>query len=420
MSSDSFSQSVSIDRDETRAAFDVYSRDWVEHGPGVRSIIAAADQDQGCCIVNAHAAAIHMASESASGFRVARRYLMRARATARDANEREQQFSAAVYDWWRGNSTSALERIVELNLAHPGDAVAAKWAQYLAFNAGDGEAMLRVSESVVSSRPDLAEAWSMHAFSLEQAFRLSEAEACAGRALSMKQGDAWAQHAMAHVFYTKGLPVEGAAFLEHHRDGWTEKSVFIREHNSWHLALFYLAQKRYDEALDLFDSTLWGETPDVAQEQIGAISFLWRLELLGVDAGDRWTAIADKIQERWHEHILPFLDLHYVYALARGGRRQAVQAFLASMERRGESDNSGVWQSLAIPCARGLAKFVDQDYARAAELIAPLLGRLQFIGGSHVQRDVIARTWIYARARKNRARVAAFKGDRRVEMPVAM
>ena len=52
-------------------AFNIYAREWISYGPRVRSIFEAADEDEGCCLVSAHAACVHMALESASGFRSA-------------------------------------------------------------------------------------------------------------------------------------------------------------------------------------------------------------------------------------------------------------------------------------------------------------------------------------------------------------
>jgi hypothetical protein len=162
------------------------------------------------------------------------------------------------------------------------------------------------------------------------------------------------------------------------------------------LALFHLDRDDHAQALRVFDEHLWGEWPEFAQEQIGAISALWRLEMRGVDVGGRWKPVIAKVLERWHEHILPFNDLHFVFALARGRQHQAVREFLGSLERRGQKDDTGVWDSLVIPCSRGLVAYNDGKYSAAADAIGPLLERLHLVGGSHAQRDVFVQTWIDA------------------------
>ena len=384
---------------QTQSSFDIYRQDWVEHGPRVRTVFDAADQNENSCIVNAHAAAVHMAQESAAGFKAARKYLVRARAAVRDANETERAFGAAIYDWWRGKPRECLLALREMVVQTPRDLVTAKWAQYHAFNLGDSALMLDVSRVALAACPDVPETWGLHAFALEASGDIDGAEAAASCALAEKASEVWAQHAMAHVFASRSDFAGGARFLRSKANDWRNRSVFIQQHNYWHLALFYLELGKIQKALDIFDRELWGRSADVAQEQIGAISFLWRLDLMGVDVGDRWLEVSQKVVERWHEHILPFHDIHYFYALMRSGRRPESDAFLASLERKGLEDVTGVWDSLVLPCVRGLSDFVERRYSPAARALGPLMDRLHFVGGSAVQRQVIHETLAIARLR---------------------
>jgi tetratricopeptide (TPR) repeat protein len=399
MLKDAFDLTITTTRPQIMAAYDTYAADWIGYGPRVRSVFDAADADPSCAFVNAHAAAVHMALEASSGFKAARPYLTRARKNARDASTRERAFVAAVYDWWRGDARSAMKRLREIIADYPADIVSAKWAQYHAFNLGDADAMRDIALSIIPAHGKTAEAWGMLAFGHEQTNGLGQAEDAARQALALKPDEPWAQHALAHVMETQGRVDEGIAFLERCAPGWADRSIFIREHNYWHLAVFHLDRDEPTRALQIFDDHLWGEWPEFAQEQIGAISALWRMELRGANVGPRWDPIVGKVAERWHEHILPFHDLHFVYALARGGRIAATREFLASMARHGEKDVTGIWDSIAIPCANGLAAYADNRFAEAAGLIAPCLKRLHLIGGSHAQRDLFTQTWIDAALR---------------------
>ena len=396
MTKDAHDLDLTTAHPSTVAAYNMYAADWIGYGSHVRAIFAAADADPQCAHVNAHAAAVHMALEGAPGFRKARLYLTRARKTARDASPREQAFVAAVYEWWKGNTRAALKTLRALVAANPADIVAAKWAQYLAFNLGDATATRDVAQSIMPAHRMTAEAWGMLAFGCEQTDELAMAEEAARRALSLKRSEPWAHHALAHVMDAQGRIEEGIEFLTDIAHTWSDRGIFIREHNFWHLALLHLDRDEPVRALQIYDDHLWGEWPEFAQEQIGAISALWRLEMRGTYVGARWNPVVDKVVERWHEHVLPFHDLHFVYALARGGRRQETRAFLESMERHGEQDNSGVWDSVALPCARGLVAYAEGRFQTAADLIGPVLARLQHIGGSHAQRDVFTQTWIDA------------------------
>lgn len=393
-------------RSDTLSAYNAFAEDWIGHGPRVRTIFKAADEDPACSLVNANAAAVHMALESAPGFRNARRYLTAARKTARDTTARERAFGMAIYDWWRGNPRATLKRLTALVKEHPADIVAAKWAQYHAFNLGDADAMRTVAAAIMPAHEQTSAAWAMLAFAHEQSGDLARAEEAANRALALNEADAWAHHAIAHVLEMQGRIDEGIAFLTARAHLWKDRSIFVREHNHWHLALLHLERGEHARALEVYDQNLWGEWTDFAQEQIGAIGALWRLELRGVNVGQRWQPVVDKVSARWHEHILPFNDVHFVYALARGGRRHEAQEFLASMIRHGEKDASGIWDSLAIPLARALIAFAEGRPAQTADLIAPVLPRLHLLGGSDIQRDVFVQTLIDAATRVGQASMA--------------
>lgn len=383
---------LTTERAETVAAFNTYATDWIGHGPRVRSIFEAADADPHCALVNAHAAAVHMALEAAPGFKTARTYLRRARKTAREGTAREQAFIAAIADWWRGNTAGTLKRLRKIVDENPADIVAAKWAQYHAFNMGDARAMRDIAETVLPVHASASEAWAMAAFAHDQCCDEERAEGAVERALHLNPADPWAHHAMAHIMDGQGRTDEAITFLTEKSIGWSNRSVFVREHNFWHLAIFHLDRGETARALEIFDKHLWGEWREFAQEQLGAISALWRMELRGVDVGRRWDPVVAKVVERWHEHILPFHDVHFAYALARGDRTNELREFMASLSRHGAKDTTGVWESLVIPCARGLIAHAERRYADAATLIAPLLPRLHLIGGSTIQRDAITQT----------------------------
>ena len=145
-------------------------------------------------------------------------------------------------------------------------------------------------------------AWSLSP--LNKTTALSEAEDEGLRAFEIAMDDAWAHHAVAHVMETQGRAKDGARWLDHCAHTWREKGVFIREHNWWHAALFRLAALgAHDEALQIYDKYLWGAWPEFPQEQIGAISMLLRMELRGVDVGERWTPVVKQARMRSGEHI---------------------------------------------------------------------------------------------------------------------
>ncbi len=410
MRKDRFGNTITAADADAIAAFDIYGEDWLGYGTRIPKIFEAADRAPGSAYLNAHAAAAHMGLEAACGYRAARPYLEHAKRHAGEATDRERCFVEAVEAWWNDNPKRTMQLQREMAERWPQDLVAAKWGQYYCFNLGDADGMLAIAEAVLPHHSHIPQAHGMHAFGLEQCHRLTEAEAAGRRAVLMETAEPWAHHAVAHVMETQGRLEEGIAWLEDHSATWEDRSIFIRGHNWWHLALFHMDVEDYDAALNIFDERLWGEWPEFGQEQIGAISMLWRLEMRGVDVGDRWTPIAAKVAERELEHIQPFHDLHYVFALSRAGWQDQVDAFLDSMKRHAARRDAywrPVWTDVAVPAAMAMADYAADRNEGAYRLLKDVMPRLQAIGGSHAQRDVFVQTWIDVLMRTRREREAA-------------
>ena len=397
-SRDAFGLEVTNAATQTCAALDTFGREWISYGPDLGVLLAAAARDPTCRLATAYAALLHMSLEAQEGYDAAQPFLETLKQGAPAHTPREDAIIEAALAWGVQDYASSL-RAFERALIHaPADIVAAKWGQYLAFNLGDAEAMLRLGRTVTASRPDIPEAWGMLAFAEEQSHRLDQAEHAARKALAMKPSEAWAQHALAHVFETTGRLDEGVAMLSAAAPGWATRSIFMAEHNYWHLALFHLDRDEPHKALAIWDDHLWGRWPDFAQEQIGAISMLWRLELRGIDVGDRWQAAAARVAARADEHLWPFHDLHYVHALARYGDTIRLDRFLHTLDRKAEAAG-GVWSAVTRPMAQAIAAAAQGRSAAAAAGMERLLPELHLIGGSHAQRDVFVQAWIDAALR---------------------
>ncbi|MEI9887111.1 MAG: hypothetical protein WDN08_11540 [Rhizomicrobium sp.] len=394
MARDAHGNLVTTSNAATAAAIDIYTADWIGYGTRLRTVFAAADADPGCGYVNACAASVHMALEAKKGHVAAQPYLERMRRNTQGATDREQMTIAAVDAWSLGETRIALAIYRELVDRHPSDIAAAKWGQYHAFNLGDAVTMRAMAEAIMPTHRDTAEAWGMLAFAEEQCHRLGRAEEAALRAVAMRRDEAWAHHALAHVYESQDRGGDAIRFLTAQAPGWATRSIFIREHNWWHLAQVHLDQGAFAKVLEIYDSQLWGTWPEFAQEQIGAVSALWRLELSGGDGGPRWQAVAAKVAARGHEHILPFHDLHYAHALARSGLDAELEGFMRSLARHAVAASDSVWPAVAFPAAQAVVAAVRGEHARAAMLFLPLLSQLHRLGGSHSQRDALLMTWI--------------------------
>jgi hypothetical protein len=397
---DSLGNPLTLDNGESVGAIDDFVEGFIASEARAVNIVAAAANDPSP-MVQACAAAVHMFAESRDAPVNARPFIDAALANASRATVREQRFIEAVRAWVGGDIPRAIELHEEQAREHPRDLASVKLGQYHLFNIGDSAAMLRLALAALPHASDVPYLHGMAAFAWEQCHRLDEADAAARKAIGMRRKEPWAHHALAHVLLTQGRNREGHAFMQDVSDTWTGLNSFMVTHNWWHQALFALALQDHAQALRLYDHQVWGVAKDYSQDQINAVSLLARLELAGVDVGERWQDVADYLAPRLQDHVLPFLDVQYLYGLARAGRPQA-QLLMRNIEShaaRAPAHSQAVWQRVALPAARGLLAHAAGDWAGAAEQLGLALPQLEQIGGSHAQRDLFVRVHRDALAR---------------------
>lgn len=401
---DPFGNPIRVQHEASVAAVAGFINGFLGYTPDILAVLAAAETDESL-IVQACAAALQLFAEAPSGPPAARAHLARAARVALPSTERERQFAAAVAAWAEGDTASAITLHAHTLAAHPRDLCALKLAQYHAFNLGDSPAMLRLGLQALPAASDVAWLHGMLAFAWEQCHRLAEAERAARHALAMRPAEPWAQHALAHVLLTEGRLHEGAAFLAAVSGQWQGLTSFMRSHNWWHLALFRIELGDDAAALALYDHEVWGIDKTYSQDQIGAVSLLARLELAGVAVGDRWQELAPWLATRVHDQVQPFLDMQYLYGLARAGRPEA-DVMLDQIERhapRAPVVSRGAWQQVAVPACRGLLAHARGDWVAAAAQLEQALPRLSAIGGSHAQRELFEQIYLDALQRSGQA-----------------
>jgi tetratricopeptide (TPR) repeat protein len=373
---------------EEIAALDFLNEEWLRYGNRLSEFIAAADRNERTPMLQLMAACLALSMDSPDGETAGKRYLDRA-VKLPGANARESAWIAAVDAWMQRDIDRALALHLDMATEWPRDLMSVKIGQLHAFNSGNAEMLLEIADRVMPFNQSNHYVWGMRAFGLEQCHRIDEAEACARKAVDMNRDDPWAHHAVAHCLETKGRLLDGVAWMNSLSDTWANCNSFMQTHNWWHLALFLIDLDRTDEALKLFDQRVWGVWKEFCQDQVNAVSLLARLELRGVDVGERWSDLAAFLKPRLHEHYSPFLDLHYLYGLARAGEQSAVTEMLASLEDRAERAKPFeriAWVEACVPAAHGLAAHAKGDFPEAARLLGKALPHLQAIGGSHAQR----------------------------------
>ncbi|GAB4232713.1 MAG: tetratricopeptide repeat protein [Elainellaceae cyanobacterium] len=375
------------------------------------AILEALAADPTCALAHAYAAAYYLAQENTIAWQRAKPHLQAANAWAMHTTERERLFIQATNAWAAGEIHQAVALHEAISDRFPRDLMAVQQGQYHYFYLGDRQGLLKIAEKVLSANTNQPYLYGMVAFGLEQCHRLQNAEQMAHRAIEINACDPWAQHAIAHVLETQQRTEAGIHWMEQFTRTWEHCNTMLYTHNYWHLALFYLAEADIQTVLDLYDTQIWGRACKASpKDQVGAIALLLRLELQGVNVGDRWVQLCPYLFARIHEHALPFQDLHYVYAVAKAGYNDRALEMLASMQAHAVTvapQLQSTWMDLAIPAAKGLIAHAQADWFRAMKELKPVLSRLWALGGSHAQRKLFNQ--IYRHAEAKMALYPAFK-----------
>jgi len=391
---------VTLEQEASLAVVDDFVGGFIASESRAVNVLNLAEQDRSA-IVQAYVAAVHMFAEAKGAAESARPFIERALASPIDASARERRFVQAVAAWIDGDMARAIRLHEEQAREHPRDLVSLKLGHYHLFNQGDSPGMLRMALAAREAASDIPFLHGMLAFAWEQCHFLEEAEASARQAIRMRRKEPWAHHALAHVMLTQGRISEGHAFLQDVSPTWVGLNSFMVTHNWWHQALFALELERTDEVLGIYDTAVWGVAKEYTQDQINAVSLLARLELAGIDVGDRWQDLADYLAQRTQDQVLPFLDMQYLYGLARAQRSEA-DTLMAHIERHAlacEGVQRAIWLGVCVPASKGLLAHARGDWAAALEHLGHALPRLVEIGGSHAQRDLFSQIHLDAMLR---------------------
>ena len=349
---------------------------------------------------------------------------------------REQAHVAALDAWVVGDLDRALAVWEEILSAHPHDVLAFRLAHFNNFWLGRPAEMRasvqRVLPKWTRELPGYGTVLSCHCFSHEECGDYGTAEPSGRAAIEIDPGDIWGTHAVAHIMEMQGRHAEGIAWLdelERHWDGGNN----LLHHLWWHRALFHLERREFDAVLELYDkrfrnlsAPLTEAQPDLYIDVQNAASMLFRLELLGVDVGDRWSEIADKAETRIGDCLSAFTLPHWMMALAAAGRDEAARRMLDAMRTFGSGAGAvaTIVGQVALPVCEAVLAHRKGEYTRAIAVMRPVLDHMHQLGGSHAQQDVLMQLFLDAAVRADcagdvrlvlqHARRAGFELDKRL------
>ena len=331
-------------------------------------------------------------------------------AAAGHANERERRHIAATRLCAAGQWQQACDTWERILLDHPQDLVALQIAHLFDFYRGDARNLQRRVARVLPEWSPQGPLYSfvlgMHAFGLEECNLYPQALDAGHAALALDARDPWAVHAVTHVHEMQGRYDEGARFLASCSDDWSPDNGFAF-HNWWHLALFHLERCDTAGALGLLDERVMPGA-EVALQRIDISALLWRLRLMDVDLGERWSASAAGWPAAPEAGHYAFNDLHAVLSLVGAGRLDdAARVIEAARTRSRESSTVGAMSAeVGVPLMTGILNHGRGRHEEAVEALWSVRDVCHRFGGSHAQRDLVDQTLMDAAIRAGRRPLA--------------
>lgn len=375
-------------------AWDAFMDDYAAFRPSVPDRLRALLEADGAMpLALSVRAALLMLSGKADLAGHARGSAAAAVEAAAGATRREQLHAGAVAAWADGDVAGATARWELILALEPRDLLALKLAQFSHFYAGDTEAMRRSVDGVADAWdagvPRYGRYLGVRAFSLEEDGAIEAAEAAGREAVERGADDAWAIHAVAHCLETRGAPDEGRDWIDACAAGWADAGT-MDGHLRWHRALFELEIDGAGAVLERFDETIRIPDSEEYLDLCNDVAMLQRLELRGVDVGDRWTRIADAVELRAGDRLLAFCDAHWALGLAAAGRFEAAGSLLEAMRAasRAPRSDADAYRSGAVPLAEGLVAFRRGDAPAAFAGLWAARDHWHLLGGSRAQRDL--------------------------------
>ena len=235
-----------------------------------------------------------------------------------------------------------------------------------------------------------------YAFAHHETGQLDKAFELAQRSLDMNPTNAVASHSMTHVHFERGDAASGEGFLGSWLQGFDAPATSY-VHLSWHLALFELAQGKYQETLDRYENYI---RPSVVAKSMAALndsaSLMWRLQMYAGKAPPKpWEEVLEIAAPVANRPGAAFRDAHAALAFA-GSNCDEAMGKLTSRLRKAAADGNSFAKEVVLPLVLGIDAFGQGNYTESVRLMEPVFPQLVRIGGSHAQREVFEDTMLEA------------------------
>ncbi len=387
-------------------AINHFSQALLMSGSDGAKVFDAAKENPESILLNCFAAALFLYCHDDKDHSHSVDYLKKAKSLIPSSNERERLYYKAVQAWYDRDHETALDTFELITQKWPRDCVAAKFAEWLFYCLGQkyhAKRFLNMTTPMYELNKNEPGFLATHSFALELNGHYAQSLEMAEQALSLEKVTPWAHHTIGHALLLSSKIDQGIAKLESFKPLWKGTLPPLCGHNTWHLSLFYLANRNEDKCLELFSPGIWGGAPGLSLEQIDAISLLWRMEMAGFSQDKLLENVAKELGEHVYQQYIPFDNAHYVYALAKTGHHQAVQKAIDSIK----THKQPLWKNIALPMMQGIAAFAQEDYKMANHYFEPLTQDVLQMGGSDAQDELFLQTMMISLLRAGEKQKAA-------------
>lgn len=314
---------------------------------------------------------------------------------ASSITNREKLHVRAVQEWAEGNTAQACLTWEDILVENPTDMFALKMAHdsyfYMGYQEHIRDSIARVLPHWKEGMPLYGYLQGMYAFGLVETNFYNEAEKYALKALELNPKDCWSTHAEAHVIEMEGRQDDGIKFLSKTINDWTTGAM-LACHNYWHWALYHIEKGEYQAAVDIYDEEVGKRCHSGAMlDLVDASSLLYRLQMEGVDVGNRWKEIYHLWESHTDDHILVFNDVHMLMCTLGAKNEDATLKLLASLRefvRDGAGTNCEVSKEVGLALCEAFEQADKGNFDNAVEILKPIRYKIVKIGGSNAQRDL--------------------------------
>ena len=342
-------------------------------------------------------------------------------------NRREKMHIAALQVWVRGDLRTASNMFDQLLTEYPLDILALLSGHQLDFFLGDAynlrDRVARVLPEWDSSHPLYGYLLGMLSFGQEEAGHYEIAEENALKSVEMNHGDIWGIHAVAHAREMLNKYQSGANFMRQYEQYWNKENDMIT-HNAIHLDLFLLETGELDDAVRIYDEYV--HYPDIYPAPMGlldASSVLWRLFLENTGLARRPAELSTSWNKKKDQMFYVFNDAHAVMAYVMNNELDVARDIISDLKDYviygdKQQTNHAMVAQTGLPVCEAFYAYGTGDYATAACKLWSVKNTNAQFGGSHAQRDVLARTLLESAIRSgNKALSKALINERMAARP---